>query len=552
MPQKNRIKQFPAALSGVLFLLAGILKVLIPQDSALQSLVFIFSNFVFFAIVFAFGMYVERSILSVKIRRLMLCVVFFMALYLIIGFSKHRVFLDGDVAGRFLWYLYYVPQIFATFFAFIIAFRVGKPESYELPFVFKLLFAVGVVIVIGYLTNDIHQFAFGFNLDFVAWDQQYSWGPLFYVSTVWIYFFLISGVIILSVKCRAVNKKKAWIPVFWLAIGSVYILSDYISGLWSVAPFNLPETHCFILIAMLESSIRIGILPSNTAYGEIVSKSSAAFLIADYDNNVIYRSDNAVNIQNGQMEGAKHNEIFVDKNTLLLSNRITGGYVYWTEDMSAINEMNDKLSQISQSLSEEGDLLRAENEISEQRAKIAEQTRLYDSISDFVRPQLDKISGLIDADGDFRKNMAYICILNCYVKRRSNLSLLKDRRPYFNSEELYLSLKESAEYIRLYGGVSDVYYDENMDMYSDVILFCFDLWQSVVEDILPDLYAISAKISTVSDSFVFRITADTEKTLFSLGEFYSQAEALGGCLTFAEEDGTVYITFKRGKGGETA
>ena len=131
--------------------------------------------------------------------------------------------------------------------------------------------------------------------------------------------------------------------MFWLVLGSLYILSDYILDLWPVAPFNLPETHCFILIAMLESSIRIGIMPSNSAYGEIVSKSSAAFQIAGFDNNVVYRCDNALKLTKEQMNEAKDKNVFTDENTLLLSNRISGGYVYWTEDMTAVNEMNERL-----------------------------------------------------------------------------------------------------------------------------------------------------------------------------------------------------------------
>ena len=73
---------------------------------------------------------------------------------------------------------------------------------------------------------------------------------------------------------------------------------------------------------MLESSIRIGILPSNSAYGQIVSKSSAAFQIADTDNNVIYRSDNAVILSDSQMENAKKNNVMIDENTVLLSDSI--------------------------------------------------------------------------------------------------------------------------------------------------------------------------------------------------------------------------------------
>lgn len=551
MPQKNKIKQFPAVLSGVLFLLAGALRVAIPSDTYFGTLAFVMSNVIYFGIIFSWGIYIERSILSTKIRRLILTVVVFMVMYILFGVAKHRIFLDGNYAGRFLWYLYYVPQIFATYFTFVTAFRVGKQEDYRLPKIFYMLLVVAAVLVVMYLTNDIHQLAFKFNLDFVAWDQQYDWGILFYISTVWIYFFLIAAVILLTVKCRVVNKKKAWMPVFWLVLGSVYIFSDYIFDIWTVSPFNLPETHCFIVIAMLESSIRIGIMPSNSAYGEIVSESSAAFQIAGFDDNVVYRSDNALKLTKEQMNEAKDKNVFTDENTLLLSNRISGGYVYWTEDMTAVNEMNEQLEQLSQSLSEEGDLLRAENEIREQRAKIAEQTRLYDSISEFVRPQLEMISGLIEADGDFRKNMAHICLLNSYVKRRANLALLKDRRQLNNSEELYLSLKESSEYIRLYGGVSDVYTDEHRGLNADLILICFDLWQAVLEELLPELYAITAKMSFNGDGFTFRISADTNKELQILHRFYSRADKLHCTLSQTTEDETVYITLFV-KGGDGA
>ncbi len=549
MQQKNKIKHFPAVTSGILFLLMGLMKIIVPSDNFFQSFVFVCSNIVFLGIIFSWGVYVERSILSVKIRRLMLSVVFFMVMYILIGSAKNRIFLDGNFAGRFLWYLYYVPQIFATYLSFIIAFRVGKREDYKLPKIFNYLIVVGVIIVLLYLTNDIHQMAFRFNTDFVAWDQQYDWGALFTISTVWIYFFLIASVIMLSIKCRAVNKKKAWIPVFWLVLGSFYIFSDYIFDIWAIAPFNLPESHCFILIAMLESSIRIGIMPSNSAYGEIVAKSSAAFQIADFSNNVIYRSDNAVYLTSQQMDEAKGKETYIDKNTLLLSNTITGGYVYWTEDMTAVNEMNENLSQIRESLSEEGDLIRAENEIREQRAKIAEQTRLYDSISDSVRPKLEEISTLIEDDGDFDKNMAHICILNCYVKRRSNLALLKDRKPLFSSEELYLSLKESSEYLKLHGGVSDVFCDRDELVAADIILLCFELWQHVVEEILPETCFVTAGINFSDDIMKFRISAETPKNISCPKYFYDEAGKLDGHLSEITEDGVVYITLRVRKDG---
>ena len=48
MPQNNKIKRFPAVLSGLLFLSAGILKGIVPDENALQSVAFVYSNLVFF------------------------------------------------------------------------------------------------------------------------------------------------------------------------------------------------------------------------------------------------------------------------------------------------------------------------------------------------------------------------------------------------------------------------------------------------------------------------------------------------------------------------
>ena len=550
MRQKNKVERFPSLLAGLLFLSAGILRILIPPGNSAHMLAFIYGNSVYFGIIFCWGIYVERSILSRKIRRLMLILVGFMVFYMLVCVCKHRVFLGGQFAGRFTWYLYYVPQVFATLLTFVIAFRVGKPEEYRLPKAFYLLFAAGALIVIGYLTNDMHQLAFRFNEGFISWNEDYDWGPLFIVSTLWIYLWLIAGVGVLTVKCRAVNRKKAWIPVFWLLLGSVYIVYANFLHTSDANPFNLPETHCFIVIAMLESSIRLGLMPSNSSYGEIVSNSGAAFQIADYNNKVIYCSDNAVALSPSQMEQAKHGDVLIDKNTVLKANTVSGGNIYWTKDITEINSMNERLEEIGRSLSEEGDLLKAENEIKERRAQIAEQTRLYDSIYEYVRPQLDKISCLVEGEGDFIKNMAHICILNCYVKRRANLTLLEYKNPFISSEELFLSLKESAEYLKLYGVVAEVFAEKKEQTKACAALLCFDLWQTVVEEAISDMSAVMAEIRSDESDLIFRITVDTPQRLKGFGKIESRVNEIGGRLESECEDETTFITLTMRKGGE--
>ena len=53
---------------------------------------------------------IRQQVYDQGITRIMLGVVFFMLIYILIGASKYRIFLDGDFAGRFLWYLKRRPQ----------------------------------------------------------------------------------------------------------------------------------------------------------------------------------------------------------------------------------------------------------------------------------------------------------------------------------------------------------------------------------------------------------------------------------------------------------
>ena len=73
------------------------------------------------------------------------------------------------------------------------------------------------------------------------------------------------------------------------------------------------------------------------------------------------------------------------------------------------------------------------------------------------------------------------------------------------------------------------------------------MWQGVLEELLPELYAVTAKIN-FDDGFSFRITADTNKELDISHKFCDAAKKLGCKLTQTTEDKTVYITL-RVKGG---
>ena len=377
---------------------------------------------------------------------------------------------------------------------------------------------------------------------------NYDYGPLFYVVAVWIYFWIFAAVGLLSYKCKAVNKKAELVPIFWLAVGTAYII--LLSFKSSSLPFRLPETHCFIFIAVIESCIRIGLLPSNTGYREFISNSSAAVQIADSGGNIVYSSKNAVPLTAEQMKLAVKEPVYIDKDTLLHSKPVSGGNIFWTDDISAVNKIIDELIEIGDGLNEKSRLLKAEADLEEQQARIEEQNRLYDSISVLVKPKLDRIAELIENEGSLNRNMPLICVLLCYIKRRANLTLIADGAETLDVRELFLSVKESSEYLKLYGAPASVFCDGEFTASAETVLLAFDFWQAVIEAFLPGLEAFMAKLSEENGAFVIKITADCELE-FSLPEkLRDRIENAKGELRSVSEDGTRFITLILPKGGD--
>ena len=167
------------------------------------------------------------------------------------------------------------------------------------------------------------------------------------------------------------------------------------------------------------SLIWIGLIPSNEGYASLFEASEISAQIADSGLNVVYRSKGAATLTQAQL--ASENTVMLGENTRLHRKAVHGGFVYWQDDITELNRINDELSEVGERLSEEAELLRMENELEEERARIEARTRVYDRIADEVRPQLEKIADLCaqaEKNPDtYEKNMGHVCLLGAFVKR---------------------------------------------------------------------------------------------------------------------------------------
>lgn len=206
--------------------------------------------------------------------------IFWMALRTI----KYEFLPYGAFATRYAWYLYYIPLIFIPLLMFLSVLYVGRPHSRPISRRWKLLYIPAVLLVVGMLTNDIHQLAFGFPDGLAGWnDTDYTYGPVYYAVVVWIAVLFIAIMVIVFARCAVpANRKKIWVPALTFAIGIIYTLL-IVLNIHNVLTemLRVPEMGCVLFAAFMESLIIVHLFPSNDSYSDFWNASSIGAGIMD-------------------------------------------------------------------------------------------------------------------------------------------------------------------------------------------------------------------------------------------------------------------------------
>ena len=117
------------------------------------------------------------------------------------------------VAERYIWYLYYIPQIIVPLVLLFCALSIGRREDEGINRKWNLLFIPAIFLCIGIMTNDFHNLAFKFQPGMSDWSSKYSHEILYYATLFWMIGLMIISVAIIYRKCKVCrSRKKAWIP----------------------------------------------------------------------------------------------------------------------------------------------------------------------------------------------------------------------------------------------------------------------------------------------------------------------------------------------------
>ena len=97
----------------------------------------------------------------------------------------------------------------------------------------------------------------------------------------------------------------------------------------------------------------------------------------------------------------------------------------WVTDLSSLNEVNARLEEASEKLEEGNAFLEQENQIKAESAELEMRNRIYDRVREAVSGTLEKMSKTLASDAVPEEKLRRTAFLGVYVKRRSNMEILR-------------------------------------------------------------------------------------------------------------------------------
>ena len=547
----NKKKIVLFSLAGIFFVIAGVCQYI---DSHLS----VFGNYfcsyladtIFFSLLIAWAISIHIRIVQPSVRRNLIHVTVLLVLWLLIRMVKYRFIDEQDTVSRYLWYAYYIPQCLVPPVVLLAALVIERKNDKPISRLTYLIFVPAVLLILLIFTNDLHQTVFSFQPVFKNFTKDYRHEFGYFLVIVWIVGMMLAGGIVLFIKCSiSACRKRKWIPLLTFLLCAIV---SFICYKFAAAVYKVPELFFFSFIVIFESCIGIGLIPSNENYTEYYNLSQVSSVITDKDLRIAVRSQDAPALTKEHLAEALHDHVMIDDNTRLSSREISGGRVFWTENLSAINELNARLTDVNEVLSEENDLVAYENELKEKKAHIEQKNKLYESILALVADELSLAKsyvGEIDENSsDFEKKMHIVCVLAAYIKRRSNLAVIEERRKTMDVKEIAVSVKESLKYLSDCGVATSLAVAGEGEFPSKRCILLYEFFEECVRRALPTVSGMLVNLSANPERLSLRIAATDASG--SVEECIAKIKENLGTVIFEEEDGVVYQTLTFCTGGE--
>ncbi len=500
---------------------------------------------VYLGICVFWGLSLRRRIIPYTMRHMLVTGAFLLGFLFVVQTLRYENPMAEEYAvSVYLWYLYYVPLIMIPLFSFYSSMCVGEePDSDPIRrWLWLMILAVALCILV--FTNNSHQWVFRFAERIGL--EPYTHGFMYYVIVVWIVLWFAASIWNFFRKCTVASRKKyVWVPMAVLGLEVLYSILNVTGVLNHVKIIDLiglkfQEVFCLTVIIYFESCINLGFIPSNNGYEELFTYSAVNASIADENKDVIYYSPKQRILSDEEMEQANTAPLYLDENTVVRSHKIHGGRVYWSDDLSSLNQIQKALTKLRDRLLDDNELLNAQNQIIEQQTQYATKNRLYDTIAEIVTPDAQKISKILRKKpkdrNDLENRLMRATVYGIFIKRRVNLELIHDRSEKISVKELYLSVKEALDNLTFMNIHSYIEMDRDRVLSGENLIGVYEFFEQVILKYLPEIQVIMVHVPK-KESFEFTVELGNRDAWDVIPE--EELRHFPGNVTVTAEDNTL-------------
>lgn len=459
------------------------------------------------------GFSLDRRIIQRQTLHCLRLTAALMLLWLILRTLKYSVVTDLT-AGRYIWYLYYLPMLFLPLLWVYIALSMGKSEDYRLSRRSSILSIVPAVLFLLVITNDLHQqvFAFKSGVPGLPVSGTYSYRPLYFICLGWMVVCMAFSLVCLFRKSRIPSGEGKRITPFVLGCAMLLYGILYLSGIpavrWWFGDMNV--MFCLLYAAIYESCIRCRMIPSNTGYVELFEATTLAACIADRSGRIVLRSRAADENMTCPQEGQR---IVRPDGMRISSAPISGGYAVWQDNVRQLAELRTRLNANKVEMERNKKKLKDAYLVQKSLHELTEKNRIYNELEAKHSRQTAQMRQMLarcerSGPAERRRLLKKVLLLGTYIKRSANLYFLSSEYQWLPQQELRLTVDEAVRTLTACGTECGVIYRTTGPMRTSEVVRLFDLLETVAETTVDDLRSLFISISDSAMDLSVECAAD--------------------------------------------
>lgn len=459
------------------------------------------------------GFSLDRRIIQRQALHCLRLTAALMLLWLILRTLKYS-FVTGLAAGRYIWYLYYLPMLFLPLLCVYIALSMGKSEDYRLSRGTGMLSIIPAALFLLVITNDLHQqvFAFKSGVPGLPVSGTYSYRPLYFICLGWMVVCMAFSLVCLFRKSRIPSGEGKRITPFVLGCAMLLYGILYLSGIpavrWWFGDMNV--MFCLLYAAIYESCIRCRMIPSNTGYVELFEASTLAACIADRSGRIVLRSRAAGEDMTCPQEGQR---IVRPDGMRISSAPISGGYAVWQDNVRQLAELCTRLNANKEEMERNKKKLKDAYLVQKSLHELTEKNRIYNELEAKHSRQTAQMRQMLaqcerSGPAERRSLLKKVLLLGTYIKRSANLYFLSSEYQWLPQQELRLTVDEAVRALTACGTECGVIYRTTEPMRASEVVRLFDLLEIVAETTVDDLHSLFISVSDSAMDLSVECAAD--------------------------------------------